>query len=75
MKITPYLPGMHIYMARKKIVKTKGADELAGVRDLLRGKADFSIIEGKAKSGANSRDRGYSRANVFILFLLQVLGG
>lgn len=72
---TPCLPGMHLYQAKKRIVGNAADDGLAGIRDFLKGKIDMKELGKRSDGGANSRKRVFDRANIFILFLTQVLAG
>jgi putative transposase len=72
---TPCLPGMHLYQARNRIVRRASDDGLSGIRDFLKGKIDMGELGKKSEAGMNSRKRIFGRANVFILFLTQVLAG
>lgn len=70
---TPCLPGMHLYQAKKRIAGSARDDGMSGIRDFLKGKIDMRELGKKSEAGANSRKRIFDRANIFILFLTQVL--
>jgi hypothetical protein len=72
---TPCLPGMHLYHAKKRVVGNAKEDGLSGIRNFLRGKVDMRELGKRSEVGTNSRRRVFDRANVFILFLTQVLAG
>ena len=72
---TPYLPGMHLYWAKKRTEKKVSGKELAGIRQFLGGMLDFDELGRRPRRGENSRSRIFDRPTVFILFLLQILSG
>ena len=72
---TPYLPGMHLCQARKRIEKRINENGLGAMKEFLKGRIDMTELERCSESGKNSRKRIFDRANVFILFLVQVLTG
>ena len=72
---TPYLPGMHLCHAKKKIEKKVFGRGIDAMKEFLRGKIDMNELERSSECGVNSRKRIFDRPNVFILFLVQVLAG
>ncbi len=72
---TPYLPGMHLCQARKRMEKKVYENGLGAMKEFLKGRINMSELEKLSVSGVNSRKRIFDRANVFILFLVQALTG
>lgn len=72
---TPYLPGMHLCHAKKKMEKKISGRGIEGMKEFLRGRIDMNELEKHSENGTNSRKRIFDRPNVFILFLVQVLAG
>ncbi len=72
---TPYLPGMHLCQAKKRLEKKVAENGLGAMKEFLKGRIDMAELERRSEKGANSRRRVFDRPNVFVLFLLQALTG
>ena len=72
---TPYLPGMRLCQAKKRMEKRVAENGLGAMREFLKGRIGMDELEKRSESGANSRRRTFDRANVFVLFLAQALTG
>jgi hypothetical protein len=70
---TPYLPGMHLCHAKKKMGKKIAERGIEGMKEFLRDRIDMNELGKSSEAGINSRKRIFDRPSVFILFLVQVL--
>ena len=70
---TPYLPGMHLCQAKKRLEKKVTENGLCAMKEFLKGRIDMNELAKRSENGTNSRKRTFDRQNVFILFLVQVL--